>query len=295
MSAPLTAVTSELAERVRQICADAGAVDGTAPVGDQVLRSLRGPDGSRHLVARFGDTVVGYANVTAEPAMVEVVVDPGHRRRGIGTALVTAALDLGGPGARVWAHGDLPPAQALSGRLGLAAARELLQLRRRLDDPPLPALEVPGDLVLRTYRGEADDAELLRVNNVAFDWHPEQGGWTESDIAERRAESWFDPDGVFLAFAADDPATLLGFHWTKVHPAQRDEPALGEVYVVGVDRRAQGRGLGRLLTLAGLHHLQRLGLPAVLLYVEADNGAAVRTYERLGFTRFHTDVAYTRA
>jgi mycothiol synthase len=31
----------------------------------------------------------------------------------------------------------------------------------------------------------------------------------------------------------------------------------------------------------------------VLLYSEADNIAAVRTYERLGFTRYHVDVAYT--
>ena len=43
---------------------------------------------------------------------------------------------------------------------------------------------------------------------------------------------------------------LLGFHWTKVHSAD-----LGEVYVVGVDPAAQGRGLGATLTLVGLHHL----------------------------------------
>jgi mycothiol synthase len=144
-------------------------------------------------------------------------------------------------------------------------------------------------VLLRTYADPDDDAELLRVNNAAFSWHPEQGGWTEADIAERRGESWFDPEGLFLAFDQKSGA-LLGFHWTKVHDA-----GLGEVYIVGVDPQSQGRGLGATLTLVGLHHLAgRLGPDAeVTLYVEADNSAAVKTYERLGFSVFATDVAYT--
>jgi mycothiol synthase len=63
---------------------------------------------------------------------------------------------------------------------------------------------------------------------------------------------------------------------------------------VGVDPDAQGRGLGATLTLVGLHHLAERGADTVMLYVEADNGAAVKTYERLGFDVFSTDVAYTR-
>ena len=91
---------------------------------------------------------------------------------------------------------------------------------------------------ITTYAGPADDAELVRVNNAAFAWHPEQGGWTDADIAERRGESWFDPGGLFMA-VDEQSGKLLGFHWTKVHNAD-----LGEVYVVGVDPAAQGRGLG---------------------------------------------------
>jgi mycothiol synthase len=89
----------------------------------------------------------------------------------------------------------------------------------------------------------------------------------------------------------DNTHKLLGFHWTKIHGAD-----LGEVYVVGVDPTAQGRGLGATLTLVGLHHLaQRLSQseqPVVMLYVEADNSAAVKTYQRLGFDVFSVDTAY---
>src|SRR5690606_15656202 len=122
-----------------------------------------------------------------------------------------------------------------------------------------------------TYGGPVDDAEIVRVNAAAFAWHPEQGRMSVADFEELRGQSWFDPEGLFLAFDADRPDRLLGFHWTKVHPATGTDPEMGEVYVVGIDPAAQGRGLGRLLTLVGLHHLRDRGLGTVLLYVEGDN------------------------
>ncbi|MEV0357037.1 mycothiol synthase [Nocardia sp. NPDC050697] len=288
------------AAAVRALLAAATAADGVAPVSEAAVLSLADAGaGARHLVSLHGGEPAGYANLVPahgdHPAMAEVAVAPAARGRGIGSALVTQVLAAGGAGARVWAHGDLPAAKAVAGRLGLRTARELWQMRRPLATPELPELVVPDGIVLRTYRGPAgdataDDAELLRVNNAAFDWHPEQGGWTERDIATRRAAGWFDPDGLFVAADAADPERLLGFHWTKVH--SDEEPPVGEVYVVGIDPAAQGRGLGRLLTLAGLHHLRARGLGEVLLYTEADNTAAVRTYTRLGFAPAHVDVAY---
>jgi mycothiol synthase len=274
--------------RIKAVFDATAAHDGTAPVGDQVLRELPN-DRTRHLVAELDDDVVGYLNLVpaAEdtPAMAEVAVHPDARRRGIGSALIRTGLAEGGDGARVWAHGNLQPARATAAALDLVAARELLQMRRPLSD--LPPVKVADGVVLRTYAGPSDDAELLRVNKAAFSWHPEQGGWTDADIAERRGEPWFDPEGLFLAF---DSNRLVGFHWTKVHG-----PDLGEVYVVGVDPEAQGRGIGATLTLVGLHHLaDRIGAAAeVTLYVEADNSAAVKTYERLDFSVFAADVAYT--
>ncbi|GAB7068234.1 mycothiol synthase [Mycobacterium hodleri] len=288
--------------RISDLVDAALAADGTAPVGDQILRELP-RDRTGHLVAEVDDDVVGYLNLAPAtddaPPMAEVVVHPVARRRGIGSELIRTALAEGGPGTRVWAHGNLEPARATAAALDLVAARELLQMRRPLHD--LPPVTASDGVLLRTYAGPEDDAELLRVNNAAFSWHPEQGGWTEADVAERRGESWFDPEGLFLAVDAttggqersdsgNDSGGLLGFHWTKVHG-----PTLGEVYVVGVDPAAQGRGLGSTLTLVGLHYLaDRLGPDAeVTLYVEADNSAAVKTYERLDFTVFSADVAYT--
>ncbi|MGK8521882.1 mycothiol synthase [Nocardia asteroides] len=287
------------ARAITDLLARSAAADGVAPISEQAVLSLTSGDeaAARHLLARREGVLVGYANLIPahgeHPAMAEVAVDPAERGHGVGTELVEAVLAAGGPGARVWAHGDRPAAKAVAARLGLRTARELWQMRRSLATPELPELVVPDDLAVRTYAGPADDAELLRVNGAAFAWHPEQGGWTQRDIEIRRAESWFDPAGLFLAFDTAAPDRLLGFHWTKVH--YEEHPPLGEVYVVGIDPAAQGRGLGRLLTLAGLRHLRDRGLAEVLLYTEADNTAAVRTYTRLGFAPAHVDVAYAAA
>ncbi len=128
---------------------------------------------------------------------------------------------------------------------------------------------------------------------------PNRAAGPNAELAERRNEPWFDPAGLFLAFGdseSDQTDKLLGFHWTKVHP---DKPGLGEVYVVGVDPSAQGRGIGRMLTAIGIeslaHRLAGSAEPTVLLYVEADNLAAVRTYQRLGFSTYSVDTAYAVA
>ena len=280
---------------MRELITAASDLDKVAPVGEQVLRELA-HQRTDHLLA-VDERVVGYLNLATGPedgaGMAELVVHPEARRRGIGTELIRAALSKTDGRNQFWAHGTLEAARATASSLGLEPVRELVQMRRKLHDLNDAAEpSVPDGVRIRTYAGTADDAELLRVNNAAFATHPEQGGWTAADLDERRSESWFDPEGLFLAFDEQTDA-LRGFHWTKVHS---DQTGLGEVYVVGVDPAAQGSGLGGLLTAVGVAHLaRRLGgtaEPTVMLYVESDNTAALKTYQRLGFTQFSVDTAY---
>lgn len=280
-------------QRICDIVEAATRADGVAPVGEQVLRELT-QDHTSHLLAVDAGSVVGYLNLApatdSAPPMAELVVNPDHRGRGIGTTMAKTGLAAGGGATRIWAHGNRDPARRVAAVLGLRPVRELWQMRRPLAE--LPPATVPAGVSVRSYLGPDDDAELVRVNNAAFAWHPEQGGWTTDDIAQRRSEPWFDAAGLLLAF---DPHSkrLLGFHWTKLHTEQ---PGLGEVYVLGVDPVAHGRGLGTVLTLLGLHYLaSRLADhpdPTVMLYTEADNDAAVRTYQQLGFAVVGVDTAY---
>jgi len=62
--------------------------------------------------------------------------------------------------------------------------------------------------------------------------------------------------------------------------------------VVGVHPTEQGTGLGKALTLAGLHYLRGREIPSVMLYVDGENTAAIRLYKSLGFVPIATDVMY---
>ena len=255
-------------------------------------------------------TLTGYARFEGGDgtgdAEGELVVAPGSRRRGVGATLLTRLEELAGDRPlRVWAHGDLPGSAELAEQHGYARARVLLQMRRELADvDPEPALRLPEGVLVRTFRPGTDEQAWLRTNARAFASHPEQGSWSADDLRLREAEPWFDPAGFFLAWDGErllgsqgvtQGASLVGFHWTKVHPPGDEGPeAVGEVYVLGVDPDAQGSGLGRALTDVGLAHLRGLGLRQVLLYVEEDNTAAVTLYERSGFTRHAVDVSWRR-
>lgn len=218
---------------------------------------------------------------------LDLAVRPESRRRGVGGRL--AVLAASAPGRlTAWSHGDHPGAAVLAQRHGFARVRELWVMRRPAD-LALPDAPPPEGVRIRAWTdGDAD--ALLAVNAASFADHPEQGTLDADGLAQRMAQDWFDPTGLLVAVDADD--TVLGFHWTKRHDAEH-----GEVYVVGVAPQAQGRGLGRVLTVAGLQHLAERGVAEVHLYVEADNHPATTLYRGLGFTQVASDrhVQYLRA
>ena len=103
-------------DAVRRLISDAERADGVAPVGEQVLRELAGPAGGHLVAAEPQSGVVGYLHLMPGPqagdAVAELVVHPQARRRGVGAALMRAAIERSGGRIRFWSHGTLPAAAA---------------------------------------------------------------------------------------------------------------------------------------------------------------------------------------
>lgn len=296
------------------LAARAAAADGFEPLNEEA-RLSRASGEARHLLTAEDNRLVGYLIHSPVHQTAQLVVDPDRRRRGIGSRLAsTLAVDAP---LRLWAFHDAPPAQGFARKLGLVEGRALLvmekellpipevaqraelegsglrdsSLRADLSHRPLAHPEMAdtgllgGSVVLRSYT-PADAEPLLAVNAAAFAHHPEQGGLDARGLAARMSEDWFDPEGLIVAV---EDGRMLGFHWTK------QIGDLGEVYVVGVDPAAQGRGLGGRLLQAGLDHLAESGCRTVILYVDSADTVAVGMYVSAGFGVAHRDVLHVPA
>jgi mycothiol synthase len=300
-------VDEELLRDFKALAAAAEESDGNPPLSEQTFVTLQaGETGSHSLLAlalyapdedsdpATAQDLAGFAVVVEEAegtGILEVAVHPSYRNQGVADRLVaTLKASRGFDGLTAWSHGNHEAAADLAAKYGYGPVRELWKMRLTASSTELPDAVLPENVSLRAFARGQDEEAWLAANRAAFAHHPEQGNMTRQDLEARKAEDWFDPAGFLLAV---DPADrILGFHWTKVHPRHGSHPAIGEVYVVGVTPEAQGVGLGKALTVAGIRYLHDRGLQAVMLYTDADNAPALSLYRRLGFTRWDADVMY---
>lgn len=271
-------------DRIEVVARESQDHDGAPPLDEATWLTLR------HHPERVQAWVEDDGFALVRDAELSLVVRPDARGRGLGRALLTRALNaVGQQQILAWSHGDHPAAAALATAYSFDRVRDLWVMRRPVGG--LPPVTTPPGVEIRAFRpDDPNDAQaVLRVNAAAFAAHPEQRAMDEANLRERMSQEWFDPAGLLLA---TQDGEVVGFHWTKRH-----SPEVGEVYVLGIAPPAQGNGLGRALTLAGLHHLYDGGAREVHLYVESENRPAIAVYAGLGFTHAPVDthVQYRRA
>lgn len=265
---------------VTELIAACERVDLRKPVNELGELALAGARDATCLGAFKDDVLLGMALVDHRENTVSLAVHPDHRRKGVGTLLGTGASEHDQAGVW-WAFGNQPGAQALASKLGLVKVRELLRMARPLGEAD-PQSDLPG-MKLGVFQPD-QASEVVQLNARAFANHPEQGNLTLADFETLTGQAWFDPSGLITA-SRDDK--LVGFHWTKVH-----DSSTGEVYVLAVDPDHEGQGIGRILLMAGLEHLRKLGLRNVLLYVESSSKRVVQMYQAAGFLITSTDASY---
>ncbi|MBK4139823.1 mycothiol synthase [Corynebacterium macginleyi] len=278
----------ELASSLEELAALTEKADGIAPLSEQFLNGLRDERlHHEHLVAWIDGNPIGVSG--RKDSTAELFIAPDYRGKGYGTALYDATAHAT-TNLEIWAHGNGKPAQALASSRALTVTRTLVVMS--IDGSDLESAAHVGVLPLQAvdYSEAVDkwgkdtvDKEWLRVNNEAFSWHPEQGGWDLERLHRGMEADWLDPRDVLFFWDENTQGhpVLAGFHWAKWH--EEEDPGFGEVYVVGLAEAYRGRKLGGPLLQIGLQRMVEKGAQRVILYVEADNEPALKAYKRLGF------------
>ncbi len=231
--------------------------------------------GEHGLLAIEQDEIVGVLQTAGDGLSAEIAAVDTARAQ-----LLLAEYAHGdGQQLTVWSKNglwDLILAEA-----GFAVDRVLLHMTVAL---PV-RLETHTRLKFTGFR-PGDEQSWLDLNNDAFRGHPEQGGWTLSDFEARQDMAWWDPAGLRLGW---EGSQLVASCWTKVTP-----DGVGEIYVIGVAERHQGRGLGYAMTKEGLRYLwEDRGCVKGSLYVDQANTRAVAAYESMGFAVTSVDRSFS--
>lgn len=198
------------------------------------------------------------------------MVDPTARRRGIGAALLEAAMPLCAQQNATQVLLVVPRAST--------AGRELALSRGGTLDHSEHALVLPGEpltgqddptLTLRPATAE-DLPEVYRILASAFDWVPK-------DLAR----SLDAPDDLLmLAELAGQPVGTLRLTRDGDH---------GRIYGFAVDPAFQGRGIGRAALRRACQKLRQDGAKVVGLEVAVDNERALGLYTSVGFSEETTE------
>lgn len=260
-----------------------------------------------NLVARRDGRPIGFGSASVDPAhnpgnlWIHAYVAPPNRRAGIGRAIVARLLEHRAVEVPVATVGfclraSAPAVRPLVDRVerdwGVAAS--IVERKSRLDLAAWSAERAAAELAERRER--AGDVRLVFF--VMDDYPDPETGFdldryldTFNEIETlmpmeglEQAPERFDAERladqvrrqrlrgrVIWSLAALDPATgdCLGYSTVNFKP---DDPALVNQWGTGVVRRAQGRGLGKLVKLAMLEKLLR-EVPGAR-YIETSNAGS---------------------
>ena len=255
-------------------------------------------------------SLIGYAEVwDLEKPHVKVHswgrVHPEHRERGIGSALLAweekrarEAITRAPADARVTLHHGALRQDGRSRELleqgGFTVVRHFWRMVIEMDQAP-SAPTSPAGISVRMFDPGTDlESTVWSVRDTFKDHWGHVDSPYEEELKFWRhwitQEKDFDPAIWYLAVAGDE---IVGtcLCWPKRH----EDPEMGWIDVLGVERRCRRRGLALALLLHSFREFFSRGKRKVGLGVDAASlTGATRLYERAGMKPVRESVAYEK-
>lgn len=242
-------------------------------------------------LAHSDENLVGYISVFLEPgigrALVDGLVHPRHRRKGIATALfghaVRHAQAAGAGRVQICIAENNLAAKQLLASLSLRFIRYFLGYRINLAVVQLPEI-ITNKFIFRSLRpGEEDKLTAIQNRAFADTWGFNPN--TRREISYRIHSSSCAPEDIIMVYREDAP---IAYCWTRIFHENREAggASRGEIHMLGVDPDFRKQSIGKYVLLAGLSHLKQRGVELVELMADSEMPASLALYESVGFEKY---------
>ncbi len=217
-------------------------------------------------------------------ADANILVHPGWRNRGIGSALLSRVVDR--------AHEVNAGSLQIFVNVGQAASQRFLQKRgfsvqgtytelRLAEGTRLPPVIWPYGYTMRPYSEVQDLSILTQAMNLSY-----IPLWGHQEVSEERMASWlpcFNQQGLFLVFS--EKGRVVGISRVEPSPERslKNGSSTGYIDAPGVVPQHRRLDLYRALVLNGIYWLQDQGQTIIEMESWGDKLEVLKMYRELGF------------
>jgi mycothiol synthase len=254
---------------------------------DNLDRPNHFPGKNLFITESMGD-IIGHIDLFPETEIERVVVQclvhPDHRGKGIAEKLVERAIERAIELNVKLAHANISQddkaGKRLFSKMGFRFVRRYLELGLDLSRVRLSKIK-RNDYPCRPMN-PGEEEKLTSLQNRSF-----MDAWgfnpnTMEDIIYRIHLSKASFKDIILCFDGADP---IGYCWSKIY--DNNDKALdgtrGRINMLGVDPDYRGKGVGKKVLLNGLTQLKGRGVLSVVLTVDNENKVARSLYQSVGF------------